>query len=375
MAEPGSDYDIGDVCFIPDQGEARQLYCTRNNVYFRVAASERTDAATVLAIAKAIDAELVRALEGGKPAAPAEKPTPPATDLSRAVQANDLPALALVARGGTREERRQACAALAKTAEGRATLMALIGELKAPQRADAIAALGRAGTPDAQDALRKLAEGAAAPGLDADAMEQVLKGMPEDEARRFCLAQAQALAANPDAQPDKLLFYMRALGPEEDPPQIRVLRRIVAKTQNEKLRTECLRVLASWIAAPAEARGDVLRILEQHLGDGNPRVREAALRALGESGDMRYVVLLSKALDDQDKSVRWSAARATCRLLHWEEPAFKDDGGFNTWREGTRAQLDAALEALNQLEAAAKGPQGADAGGAVRGPVGREPAG
>ena len=86
---------------------------------------------------------------------------------------------------------------------------------------------------------------------------------------------------------------------------------------------------------------------------------------------MRYVVLLSKALDDQDKSVRWSAARAICRLLHWHEPAPKDDGSFNTWREGTRAQLDAALEALNQLEAAATGPQGANAGGAVRGPVGR----
>ena len=184
-------------------------------------------------------------------------------------------------------------------------------------------------------------------------MEQVLKGLPEDEARRFCLAQAQAMAANPDAAPDKLIFCVRALGPQEDPPQVRVLRQILRKTQNEKLRTECLRVLASWIAAPAEAREDVLRILEQHLGDGNPRVREAAVRALGESADMRYVVLLSKALDDQDTSVRWSAARAICRLLHWEEPALKDDGSFNTWREGTRAQLDAALEALSQLEAAA----------------------
>jgi len=72
---------------------------------------------------------------------------------------------------------------------------------------------------------------------------------------RLALEEAQKLAEDPDAEPDRLAFLLRGLGPEEDPPQVRVLRHILRRTANEQVRSACLRSLAKWVSDPFRDQG------------------------------------------------------------------------------------------------------------------------
>jgi len=180
-------------------------------------------------------------------------------------------------------------------------------------------------------------------------LEAELKALPQLEARRRCLEEVEKLAENPDAEPDKLVFFIRGLGPEEDPPQVRVLRRILRRTKDERVRTACLRMLSKWITDASEMREDVLRILRQHLADDNPAVRVAAARALGESGDVRYVRLLSPLLDEQDLRVREAATGAICTLLRWERPRGDTADAQGQRLQKLKRRLGAVLRALKPM--------------------------
>ncbi|NLX57643.1 MAG: hypothetical protein GXY74_00985, partial [Phycisphaerae bacterium] len=80
VGQVGSVYDLGDVCLHPASGGA--LDFTRANIWVHVSSVRILSPETVLAMAKVIDAELVRLLEGGKPVNP--PPTASATALSPA---------------------------------------------------------------------------------------------------------------------------------------------------------------------------------------------------------------------------------------------------------------------------------------------------
>jgi len=218
--------------------------------------------------------------------------------------------------------------------------------------------LRKIATLEGKQVPREMADTAKTPQFDAEAMEQVVKSMPEHEGRRFCLEEAEKLADSPDAEPEKLIFLMRGLRQDYDPPEVRVLRKILRKTRNEKVRVACLRALSKWITDASEIREDVLGILEGRLQDESARVRAAAVRALGHSGEVRYVARLVPALDDADSGVRHQAAEAICTLLGWEpRRVWQEEEEFDAWLGKFKAILPPVLEALHELEEAThKGP-------------------
>lgn len=190
-------------------------------------------------------------------------------------------------------------------------------------------------------------------GFDPEAIEAVLKGMSPEEARKYAVEKVQKLAENPDAELEKLRFFLRGLGPEEDPPQVRVLRQILRGTANDKVRAECLYVLGQWVTDSAEVRDDALRTLKEHVADADPRVRADVARAFGQSGDVRLLSLLAAFLQDQDASVRRSAGEGACRLLAWKRQIPSDEKEAEAWMADLRERLKPILEALSKFEEAA----------------------
>jgi len=321
-------------------------------------------AATLALFARALDKNAKKAVEsGGKPdVIPEEDVADPSTpgrvprQLSETVAANNIEVLARYVVSAPSDESESAIAALAKSTQGREALFNILSE----QRTDKLrvrlilAALGNSKAPDAIQNLRRFAESTENMKLFDEAMEAVLKSMPEHEARRFCLEGAAKRADAPDAEPDKVVFFIRGLGPEEDPPQVRVLRRILRRAKDERVRTACLRMLSKWITDACEMREDVLRILRQRLADENPAVRVAAARALGESGDVRYVRLLSTSLEDRDLRVREAAARAISTLLGWERPRGDRADAQGQWLQKFKRRLGPVLRAVDELDSAVK---------------------
>jgi HEAT repeat protein len=177
--------------------------------------------------------------------------------------------------------------------------------------------------------------------------------MSPEEARKYALDEVQKLAQNPDAEPEKLRLLLRGLGPDEDPPQVRVLRQILRRTKDEQVRTDCLAVLSKWITDASEVREDILRILKEPAQDDNPGVRDAVARALGESGDLRWLPVLATMLDDPQPAVRVQAAQAVCELLGWKPATPANDKEADAWQADLRDRLKPILEALAKFEEAA----------------------
>jgi len=211
----------------------------------------------------------------------------------------------------------------------------------------ALESLRKIRTPEALEGLTKIAGDAVTPDIFERSTMSVLRAMPEADARRVALEQVQAMAANPDADPDKLLVYMRALGPQERPPQVRLIGEILQKTKNENVRTECFRVLAQWITGTMDVRDEALRTLKDNVSDANPRVRSTAALAFGRSRDVRFLTLLAPMLDDADAGVRRMAGEATCFLLGWDMKQAADTAAL-------KARLAPVLEALKALDASAR---------------------
>ncbi len=296
-----------------------------------------------------------RAKAGGQAATRQGGPVsavPPAA-LSKAVKENDLGLLVRWAEHGSEQPSLIAIEALGKTAEGRVSLTKLL--VKGGHRRHAmLRALQQAATPDVIVHLRKLLETAKDPDVLEEVLEALCKSMPDKEARAFCLRQSQKLAARPDVAPRRLILLLRGLGPDYDPPEVRVLRKILRKTKTKELRVTCLLVLSKWITATAESREDVLRILKQHRADKEVMVRAACSRAFGLSGDVRSLRLLEPLLKDTEEPVRRTAARAVCDILAWEFDAPANAQHFDRWVRDLRVRLAPVLEKLAELEKAAE---------------------
>jgi len=356
------EYDLGDVCFYPTRGKRNRLYYARNNVLVSLKGSDATDPADVLRLGREIDQLLIDGLvdTGAEPPpGKIEEPLKPTElalpgDLVAAIEENDVDRLVSFVRRPERALSRAAIDVLAKTPEGRAALPELANEARGPTRHVIVCALSRARTQDAIDALKRIAQTAEDPQLYAEAMEGVLKSMPEHEALRFCLVEAEKLTDNRDADPEKLLFLIRGLRQDYDPPQVRMLRQILRRANDERVRVACLIMLSKWISDASEVREDVLGILEGHLKDESADVRTAIVRALGESRDPRYVPMLAPVLEDPDKAVQQQAAEAICRLLGWKRSEPRSDKELGAWVEDVKAALPPVLDALDELDSAAR---------------------
>jgi len=221
-------------------------------------------------------------------------------------------------------------------------------------RLAAVEALAKVGTPEALQALRKIADDSQDPEVVEEAIEDYLEGMPDEEARRLCLQEAQKRADDPDADPVRLDVFMRGLRQEEDPPQVVLIRQILHATKNEKVRRRCIRLLSRWITDASDVRRGILTILKGTLGDEARTVREDCVAALGESGDVRAVLVLTPLLEDADKGVRRASAEAICTLLGWELHRSQSDEEFWAWMAERQAALPAIVQALQNLEEAAR---------------------
>jgi len=104
----------------------------------------------------------------------------------------------------------------------------------------------------------------------------------------------------------------------------------------------------------------VLDILARHVGEDNPQVRSAVARALGHSGDVRRVPVLSRMLNDPNSGVCMAVAEGVCELLGWKRPEVRSDQQLDAWLEDLKAalppvlDLPPVLEALERLQKATK---------------------
>ena len=188
------------------------------------------------------------------------------------------------------------------------------------------------------------------PGDPAEAVESVLKAMPDEEARRLCLQRAEEMSKSPDDAPEQLLLFLRGLGPDEDPRQVAVLREIVRRSTNNAVRAQAVRVLAAWVSGTAETREDVLRVLGGLGEDPNPAVRQTVARTIAGSADVRHLPRLTAMMDDENDAVRRSAVEAICGLLGWDRPA--DADGEAVFRQ----RIEPVLSALRALEGTINAP-------------------
>jgi len=188
------------------------------------------------------------------------------------------------------------------------------------------------------------------PRDSAEAVESMLKAMPDEDARRLCLQKAQEMAKSPDDAPEQLLLFLRGLGPDEDPRQVAVLREIVRRSTNNAVRAQAVRVLAAWVSGTAETREDVLRVLGGLGEDPNPAVRQTVARTIAGSADVRHLPRLTAMMDDENDAVRRSAVEAICGLLGWDRPA--DADGEAAFRQ----RIEPVLSALRALEGTINAP-------------------
>jgi len=277
-------------------------------------------------------------------------------ELARAMASNDVDVLANYVLAASPVHGLAAIETLAKTGDGCAILRGFLGNLDRDRMRTTVVVLKDTETPDAIGLLKMIAETHEDPVLYAEAMEAVIKSVPDRDARRLCLEEAQKLADQPDAAPAKLMFAMRGLGQEDDPPEVRVLRKVLRRSHNEEIRAACIRRLAAWITDSAETRDDVLKILKAHLADRNPDIRANAARALGASRDVRNVQAIRPLLDDDEARVRAAAAAALCSLLDWERPILESPEAEESWISQVRGRLDAVIQALEALDMACKEP-------------------
>jgi len=234
------------------------------------------------------------------------------------------------------------------------------GALKRQLRTILISRLKSIDAAEARAISRKIIASSAWPESFDEILEAALKRMSEHACGSFCLGELERLASQPDRRPGQAMMLMRGLPESEDPRHVRVLRKVLRKTRNAKLRRACLGCLAEWTSDPAEVRDDVLRILLEHLHDSDAIVRLRVVRALGLSRDIRYAVHLAPLLRDDDPQLREAAASALCELLGWEKPELRSPREKLQWLSRLRTRLDPVLAALAKLDAAINPEQGND---------------
>ena len=355
---------FGDKCW---HSGNRAVVFSRGRLAFAISThgpgARQVEAASTLALfARAFDRRAKKAIASGAtleltPGQETGEPSPRMARVSRpfseAVAANNLEVLAKYALSVRPHESEGAIASLAKSVQGRKALSKILNDPKTGKlRVRLIlAALGNVATGDATDYLQRYAQGANAPELYGTAIEAAAKSMPFHEAQLFCVREAERLAGDLDASAEKLAHVVKGLSPglmrEGDPAQTVVLREILRRTKNEKLRARCYRVLADWVLDGSDVRDEILRLLRGRLNDENARVSSCAARTLGRSRDVRDVRRLRPLLDEEDRSVRGASARAICELLGWESIPREDADMAQL-----KTRLAPILEALKTLEAA-----------------------
>lgn len=320
---------------------------------FRLKPEEREKA--IADFAGALDRKAIAILEGKE--APKTKPGAAESgligirsDLIKAIDNNDITFLKTFTRIGSLDDAKLAIYFLAQSAPGCEALPELLEQLRTPLDRVAIEALRKAGTSESTQALRKIAQNTKSPSIFADCMEALLKSMPEHEARWFALQESQKLAENPDADPQKLRFYMQGLGRPSDPPEVKVLRQILTASRDERLRTAATAQLAGWIMKDGDSRREVLRTITELINVPDRPARQMILLALGESGDLRNLAKICPALDDPDQAIRDAAARAVGILLDWKPIARTTPEAQDQFVTEAKKRAQPILEKLKALE-------------------------
>ena len=186
--------------------------------------------------------------------------------------------------------------------------------------------------------------------------ERELKSLPEIEARRLCLEQVQKLGEDPGANPEQLEFCMRGLGRPFDPPEAKALRQVLMMTKNDKLRAAAIRQLSKWITDDADSRQTVIKDLSERLQNPDRQVRQDALVAIGQGGDLCQLKKVAPLLDDADAQVRETALKAVTDLLGWTLPKSTDAAMVQQQVAQAKQAVQTALRALEDAEHLA-GPQ------------------
>lgn len=314
---------------------------------------------TISEFAKALDDKATATIEGkisleSLPPANNAAVTSIRADVLRAIHEGNIPLLVNFATFVSAEETRLILDFLAQSPKGCEALGAAIEKLPAPKQSAAVDALRRSGAPEAREALQTLARSTKNGALFEECASALLRGLSEPAFREMCLEEVQKLAETPDASPRKLAFYMNGLGRTDKPREVTLLRQILANTRDENIRATALIKLADWIKDDAESRRTVLATISEHVHDRDKRVRMNALIALGKSGDLRNIVMISSILDDPDNDIADTAAVAIAQLLD-EQISFRDTPlAKEHFVKDTLRRVAPIVELLKSIEATIK---------------------
>ena len=113
-----------------------------------------------------------------------------------------------------------------------------------------------------------------------------------------------------------------------------------------------VRQLAQWLTGDVASRNSAIQCLVSNLSSEDPAVKEAALGAIAECGDIRRLADVVLLMDDAEISVRVSAAQAACMLVGWPkpEPVFLADR--QPLVDRVKEEIKPAVDALGQVETA-----------------------
>ena len=175
-------------------------------------------------------------------------------------------------------------------------------------------------------------------------LEQKIKSLPEDTAKKVCLEKGLKLSEMPDKNAKELQFYIRGLPLMEEDGTIKVLHRICDNAKDEQLLTATMRLQGKWLALFADQRSIVINDLSRKLKTDNRDLRKQAIASLGRAGSLDALSILLREWETRPDD--YDILKAIGKILGWPQ----EDTAWDEARlTRLKMTISAFLQALDKL--------------------------
>ena len=183
-----------------------------------------------------------------------------------------------------------------------------------------------------------------------EALSALLKNMAEEDAQRYTIREIDQRSEQPDESPGTLLFLLKSMAHEVDPPGVKLPVRILKRTEMLKLRLAAIHQLGKWFAAQKDGSSKANACVLENLDDDAAQVRSECAWVLGRTGRLKDVEYLAPLLRDPSASVREQAAESLCMLCGWDWQYLSDSRSHTAAIANLKEQVAPVLEALNVMD-------------------------